>query len=452
VVEKKFGGMHMQADMRSCLEVFESAGCLLTVDHPVDPRFEIPALMKQAEKIGKAVYFRNVRNSNLPIVNNLFGSRKMLALLFQTTPEKVVNEWIERIRNPIDPVIERSGPVKEVVKKGEEVDLGSLPIVTHCGKDAGPYITAGVVVARDPETGIRNVSINRMQLKGKNKLGIRMMPPQHLGLIQEKSEKMGKDLEIAVAIGNHPFEVLIAATTLKFGFDEFGLSGAFHREPLRLVKCETVDLEVPAQAEIVLEGKVPAGLREAEGPFGDFMQYYVPVMNNHVFEVSAITRRNNAIYQTIQASSLEDTHLLALSREARLYESVSKAADVQAISLVPTILGCTISIRKRFEGEPKNVAAAAFGAYSWLKYCIVVDHDVDVFDMNDVWWAMNTRSRPETGLLLMENALGFPRDPFHIHQSKLGIDATAPLGQWEEFERKTVPGAESIRLEDYLGN
>jgi 2,5-furandicarboxylate decarboxylase 1 len=224
-----------------------------------------------------------------------------------------------------------------------------------------------------------------MQLKGKNKLGIRMMPPQHLGLIHEKCEKVGKDLEIAVAIGNHPFETLVAATTLEFGFDEFTLSSALRREPLQLVKCETVNIEVPAYAEIILEGRVPAGVREAEGPFGDFMQYYVPVMDDHVFEVSATTYRKDAIYQTIQASSLEDTPLLALSREARVYEAVSKVADIRAVCLVPTILGCTISIRKRFEGEPKNVAAAAFGAYSWLKYCVVVDHDVDVFDMNDVW-------------------------------------------------------------------
>jgi 2,5-furandicarboxylate decarboxylase 1 len=209
-------------------------------------------------------------------------------------------------------------------------------------------------------------------------------------------------------------------------------------------------LEVPAFSEIVLEGEVAAGVREEEGPFGDFMQYYVPVMQNHVFTVTAITHRSNPIYQTIQAGSLEDTHILALSRESEIYEAVSKAADVQAVCLAPTILSCMISIHKHFEGEPKNVAAAAFGAYKWLKYCVVVDHDVDVFDVNDVWWAMATRSRPGTGLFIMDNALGFPRDPFHIHQSKLGIDATAPLDQWQEFQRKTVPGNGAIRLEDYL--
>jgi len=440
----------MQRDLRFCLDLLRSADRFLTIKREVDPKFELPAVVKASEKMGKAVFFEKVKGSIFPVVNNLFGSREMLALLFETKPERVVNEWIGRVRNPIEPRRVSSGPVKEVIRKGAEVDLTEFPMVTHCSKDAGPYVTAGIVVARDPETGQRNVSINRMQYKGKTKLGIRMMPPQHLGIIQEKCEKRGKDLEVAVAIGNHPFETLVAATTVAYGADEFTLSSALRKEPLELVKCETVDLEVPATAEIVLEGVVHAGVREKEGPFGDFMQYYVPVMENHVFEVKAITRRRDAIYQTIQASSLEDVHLLALSREAKVYEAVSRVADVQAVCLVPTILSCMISIKKQFEGEPKNVAAAAFGAYAWLKYCVVVDHDVNVFDVNDVWWAMATRSRPETGLLLVEKAMGFPRDPFNLHQSKLGIDATAPLNQWEEFERKIVPGADSLRIEDYL--
>lgn len=440
----------MQKDMRTFIELIASTDRLLTVEREVDPHFEIPAVMKAAEKTGKAILFKNVKKPGFNIINNLLGDRKMLALLFETSPEQVVAEWLERVKNPLAPEIVGSGPVKDVIQKGKAVDLEALPIVTHCSKDAGPFITAGMVTARDPETGVRNVSINRMQLKGKDKLGIRMMPPQHLGMIQAKSEKLGKNLEVAVAIGNHPFETLSAATSFDFGVDEFTISGALRQEPLQLVKCETVNLEVPAFAEIVLEGEVLSGVREAEGPFGDFMQFYVPVMNNHVVKVKAITHRREPIYQTIQASSLEDTHILGLSREGMVYEAVSKVADVLAVCLAPTIFSCMISIRKRFEGEPKKVAAAAFGAYSWLKYCVVVDHDVNVFDLGDVWWVMATRSRPDKGLLLVEEAMGFPRDPFHIHHSKLGIDATAPLDQWDEFERKKVPGEAAIRIEDYI--
>ena len=440
----------MQKDIRFCLEVLRSNNRLVTIKKAVDPEFEVPAVMQAAEREKKAVLFEDVKRPGFKLTNNLFGSREALALFFETKPDLVVNEWIERLKHTIEPEVIPSGPVKEVIKKRPDVRLDSLPIVTHCGKDAGPFITAGIIVARDPDTGIRNVSINRMQYKGKDKLGIRMMSPQHLGLIHEKYEKRGKPTEIAVAIGNHPFDILAAATSLDYGVDEFSIASSLRMEPLKLVKCETVDLEVPATAEVVLEGEVLCGVREPEGPFGDFMQNYVPRSENHVCMVKAITCRKDPIYQTIQASSLEDTHILAISREAKVYEAVSKVADIRAVSLVPSILGGVIAIKKRFEGEPKIVASAAFGSYPWLKYCVVVDHDVNVFDMNDVWWAMATRSRPDTGILAIQNVLGFPRDPFRIHQSKLGIDATAPLNQWEEFERKSVPWPQPVRLEDYL--
>lgn len=440
----------MQIDLRHFIKQLESSEMLLSIEKEADPNFEIPALMGKAEKAGKALLLKKVKKPGYQLVNNILGTRKMLALAFNTTPERVINQWMERVKNPVEPEVVSLGPVNETIMTGEKVDLNELPIVTHCDRDNGPYITAGVVITKDPETGVRNVSINRMQYKSKNRLGIRMMPPQHLGIIYEKCEKKGKNLEVAVAIGNHPFELMSATTTTEYGLDEFRIAGALRGSPLILAKCQTVDLEVPATAEIVLEGEILAGVREDEGPFGDFMQYYVPVMKNHVFQVKAITHRKNPVYQTIQASSMEDTYLLGLSREAVIYDAVSRVADVRAVSLVPTIMNCAIAIKKRFEGEPKNVAVAAFGAYSWLKYCVVVDHDVDVFNMNDVWWAMATRSRPDKGLLPINEAMGFPRDPFHIHQSKLGIDATAPLDQWGEFERKSVPGIHTIRLEDYL--
>lgn len=441
----------MAEDLRSLLQKLEEKGKLTRVRREVDPRFELPAVLKHLARRGQTAFFERVKGSRLPVVSNVMGTREMLATAFGTTPEGVVQKWIDGTSNPIDPVLVPSGPVKEVVKIGDEANIDELPLVIHCAKDAGPYITAGVVVARDPETGQRNVSINRMMYRSAHETGIRMMPPQHLGVIQEKAERLGRPLEVAVAIGNHPFEMIVAATTVAFGQDEFTLASGLRGEPLQLVKCETVDVEVPACAEIVLEGEVVPALREPEGPFGDFMQYYVPVMNNHIFRLRAITHRRDPIYQTIQASSTEDVHLLALSRESQVYEAVRRTgAKIKAISLSPTILSCAIAIEKQFEGEPKNVAAAAFGAYRWLKYCVVVDHDVDVFDINDVWWAMATRSRPDKGSFIMSDAMGFPRDPFNIHQSKIGIDATAPLGQWQEFERKIVPGADEINLEDYL--
>jgi len=440
----------MQKDLRSFIRQLKTANRFLEFSKEVDPKFEFSLVRKAVENSGKGLFFKKVKGSDFPIITNLLGSREMLAILFETTPEKVVEEYVKRMQKPIEPTVVPLGPVKEVIKEGSEVNLEEFPIVTHSPKDAGPYITSTVVVVKDPDTGVRNVSVNRLQLKGKNRLGFRMLPTNDIALIQKKLEEQGKEMEVAVAIGNHPFEFLAAAAKVPRGFDEFTLSSALRLESLKLVKCESVDLEIPARAEVVLEGTVPPGIREPEAPFGDFQQFYFPQVQSHILEVKAITHRKEPIFQTIQASSPEDVHVLALSREGIIYEAVSKVADVQAISLVPMIFGCAISIRKKYEGEPKNVAAAAFGAYSWLKYCVVVDHDVDVFNISDIWWAMASRSRPDTATFLIPDALGFSRDPCNIHQSKLGIDATAPLNRWEHFERMIFPGYESIKFEDYL--
>jgi 2,5-furandicarboxylate decarboxylase 1 len=348
-------------------------------------------------------------------------------------------------------VLVPEAPVQAVVRRGGEIDLGQLPLPVHSEKDAGPYITAGLVIARNPVSGERNVSFNRMMLRGPGEVGIRMMPPQHLGQIYDLATAGGGPLEIAVVIGNHPAELIAGATSLPFGVDEFGLAGALRGEPLEMVKCLNVDLEVPAHAEIVLEGEVLPGVAEPEGPYGDFMQFYVPVMNNRVARFHTLTHRPEPIFQTMHAGAAEDTALLALSREALVFEAAAASgADVRAVSLQPTILAGAISLRKRFEGEPKLVLAAAFGRYRWLKVCVVVDDDVDVHDPRDVWWAIATRSRLGTGLLPVTDTSGFPRDPFGLHTNKLGIDATIPLGSWAEHERKRAPSHGRLRLEDYV--
>jgi UbiD family decarboxylase len=430
--------------------LLEEKGLLLRVKKAVDRRFELASLIAKAQKLGKAVLFENVSGSSLPVVSNVVGSRKMLALALDVDEERLLEEYVRRSEDLIQPQLVSEGAVQEVVRVGEEASAEILPIVTHSELDAGPYVTAGIAVAKDPETGYRNASFNRMQLKGSRKFGIRMMPPQHLGVIQSKAEAKGRNLEVAVVIGNHPIEMLASSATLPYNVDHFTFASALRREPLRLVKCKTIDVEVPADAEIVLEGEVLANVREDEGPYGDFMQYYVPVAKNHVFILKAITHRRNPMYQTILAGTVEDTTLLALSREALVYKAVrNTGSDVKAVSLTPNLFNCVVSIKKRFEGEPKNVAMAAFGAYYWLKYCIVVDDDVNPYDLNDVWWALATRSKPDTGIFIIPSARGFPRDPHNLHQTKVGIDATAPLSAKEEYKRRRIPGEEDTKLEDY---
>lgn len=426
-------------DLRDFFAVLEKNGKVDKISKEVTIS-EIPVVMRQKEKEAKTVLFENIAGYKNKLFNNILGGRDFLALAFGCSREDVIKEYMKRAENPIETKMVAEGPVQEKIFTGDDVDIKQFPFIVHSAKDAGRYITAGMVIVRDPETGVRNVSINRMQLKGPNKIGVRMMPPQHLGVIYEKAEKMDKPLEVAVAIGNHPLDLVAAVTSPPFGVDELTIAGGLRGEPLEMVKCKTIDLEVPARAELVIEGVLYPREREKEGPFGDFMGYYVPVMENHVMHIKAITMRQDPLLQVIKAGSIEDTHLLALSREAQVYRAVAGTnAKIKALSLCPMIFTCAISIEKQFEEEAKNVIMAAFGSYSWLKTCIVVDHDVDAFDPVDVWWAVSTRMRPDKGVIVIPNAVGFPRDPHKLHQSKLGIDATVPMGNWDEYERITVP-------------
>ncbi|HEY3061244.1 MAG TPA: UbiD family decarboxylase [Chloroflexota bacterium] len=441
-------------DLRAFLALAEERGHLLRLERPVDPDTQAGALLVELERHGKVGLFEHISGRDGRLAGNLFGRRDLLAACLGVPVDELVPTFLNLLEQRVPPQ-RLSGPVpaQAVVRTGAEADLRQLPMIVHASKDAGAYITAGIVLARDPQTGRRNVSVNRMQLKGGDKMGIRMMPPQQLGLIQARAETRGERLPIAVAIGNHPLDVVAAATSLPFGDDELELAGALRGEPFPLAPAVSQpDLEVPALAELVLEGYVEPGVREPEGPFGDFMQYYVPVMDNHVFRLTAITHRPDPILQAIHAGSGEDVNLLGLSREALVLSAVRAiGARVCAVRLLPTILGCAISIEQRYAGEAKSVAMAALGAYRWLKYCIVVDHDVDVNSVDDVWWAVTTRSNPADAVSVIHRSGGFPRDPFGTHASKAIVDATIPLGEWAEFERKRAPGQGALQLEDFLG-
>jgi 2,5-furandicarboxylate decarboxylase 1 len=442
----------MPLDLRSFLDLADTHASLLRLSRPVDPELEAGALLRELERQDQIGLFEHISGREGRLVGNLLGRRDLLALAMQIEPTELVAEFGRRMTQRVQPQrIDGLAPVQEVVLEGDDCDLARLPLIVHASRDAGAYVTAGMVLARDPSTGRRNVSINRMQLKGPRKMGIRMMPPQQLGMIQAHAEAASERLPVAVAIGNHPLDLLAAATTLPFGEDELELAGALRGEPVPLVRGVTVDLDVPAYAELVMEGYVEPGVREPEGPFGDFLQYYVPVMDNHVFRLTALTHRRDPILQAIHAGSKEDINLLGISREAQvLVATTATGAKVCGVRLLPTILGCAIAIEQRYQGEAKNVAMAALGTYRWLKYCVVVDHDVDPNDLDDVWWAVTTRSNPVSAITVVERSGGFPRDPFAVHTSKAIIDATIPLGEWTEFERKVPPGADTVHLQDFV--
>ncbi|MEM3097078.1 MAG: UbiD family decarboxylase, partial [Nitrososphaerota archaeon] len=367
--------MRLQAS--GFLATLEENNLLIRVRRPVNPRFELAAVLKKIVANGRAALFEKVEGYSNTVVGGISATRKMLALAMGVKEEDLLREYAARSSSRIKPNVLRNSPLYENCK--ENGDISQLPIITHFERDAGPYIVAGIVAAKDPETGFTNLSFNRMQVKTGRRLGIRMMPPQHLGIIHSKQEAKKRNLEVAISIGNHPIVMMAGSATLPYGDDHLELAGGLLRRPLEVVRCRISDIFVPAYSEIVLEGVVLAGVRELEGPFGEFMQYYTPVTENHVFEVKSVMYRSDYRYQTLICGSSEDLGLLALSREALIYRTLKDMGyDVVDVSLMPFIFNGAISIRKRFEGEPKNVAMAAFGAYQWLKHCVVVDEDVDV--------------------------------------------------------------------------
>ena len=441
----------MTNGLRSFLSELDGQGLLVRIDRTVDPATEAARLMRELERRGVAGLFTDVAGADAALAYNLIGTRRALALALGVDETRVRERFAEALERRIDPVLVEDAPCQEVVHTGDEIDLRRLPLVTHSADDAGPYVTAGAVIANDPRTGARNVSINRMMLVGPAETGIRMMPPQQLGVTQARAEQDGADLPVAVSIGLHPLDTLAAGTSLPPGDDELALAGGLRGEPLRLARCVSVDLEVPADAEIVIEGVIPANVREPEGPFGDFLEFYVPQMDNHRLRVTAITHRRDPIFQTMVAGSREDVNLLGLSREVDVVTAVERTgARVVDAHLGPTILACSIAIEARYPGEAKNVGLAALGAYPWLKYCIVVDHDVDVQSLDDVWWAVANRSSPERAIVVAHGAPAFPRDAHGIHGSRAVIDATIPFGTWDHYRRRVPPGEAPLDLDEWL--
>jgi UbiD family decarboxylase len=438
---------------RELLTWLEARGELATVSRAVDPKHELTAVMRHMQKgANRALLFRNVQGSDIPVATNVFGHRRTVAASLGIEEPELLRTLVklENQRLPVERV--ETGPVHEVIKT-RDIDVArDVPQIVYAELDAGAYITAGVLIAPHPETGVYNASWNRCQLVGDDKLRVRMMPPQHLGRYHADAETLGRNLPCAIVIGAPPGLMFSAASKVPYEVDELEVAGAWQGKPLRVVRCKTIPVDVPADAEIVIEGEVIAGTREEEGPFGEFTDAYVPVMRNHVFRVTAITRRRDAVYHAILAGGTEDLNLVGVPVQTEIYKKVSSfVPKIKDIATPGYVFGCVIAIDKTNEDQPKNALLAAMAAYSWTKIVVVVDGDVDPFNAADVLWAIQTRCTPDTGFYMMPRIPSYTReDVKDIHRGKVGIDATYPLDRAALFARRRFPGEERVRLEDYL--
>jgi len=420
---------------------------ILRVREPVNLDYDPTAVVMEMEKTGRSpvVWFERVGKSPFPVVVNLFGARRRYALALGVPTERLIEEWAARNDRLVDPVLRQTGPIHDVVITGSAVDLlGTLPIMRHFANDAGPYITNAIVIAKDPDTGVRNASFHRMQVKGKNLIGTSLHSRRHLWTYMQRAEERGEDLAVAVVIGAHPLFIFGGLWKGPITSDEYAVTGGLMGAPLEITAGRTVPVEVPCEAEIVLEGRILAKARGPEGPFAEFTGYASERSTEHVLEVSAICHRKDAIYHDIiPGISDEHTSLLAVPSEARLLRTLRQHFPNTTAVSYPKSGTCRlhayIAMRNPAPGQAKNAAAVAFGDDLSLKLVAVVDDDVDVRNDSEVLWAMATRMQADEDIDIIRHAMGAILDPSNHAgmTSKMIIDATRPSANFPA--RHTLP-------------
>jgi len=451
----------MPKDLRSFITELEAKHPeeVAPVKKPISPRYEITALLTQLEKRKRfpLLFCEKVVGSDASVVINAQASRKLMALALECAPEELAAKFTERQSKPIAPVEVSNAPVHEVVKLGDDVDLATVPLLTHYDVNAAPYVTAGIVVAADPDSGVRNTSYNRLMMAGKRELRIFMAIGRHLWTLHNRMEQRDEALSIAIVVGVHPLFSLGAQAFTPSTDDEYAVIGGMMNEALRVVQAKTVPVLVPADAELIIEGKILPKLRREEGPFGEFTGHAVSRDQRQVIEVSAITHRRNYIFQDVHAGYTEHKLMGAVPREAALIRAVRQTVPTVKQVCMPVSGNCRfhayISMSKRAPGQAKNAICAAFASDMLLKHVVIVDDDINVFDEEQVLWAVSNRFQADRGLVVIPNAQGSELDPSAGAggvNAKMGLDATKPLTGFAPELRVPDGVMQKIRLEDFL--
>jgi 2,5-furandicarboxylate decarboxylase 1 len=406
---------------------------------------KLSEIARALEANPKAVLFETAGG---PLVGNALASRARFAAAFGVTPPKLLPEILRRLRNKPEFVDVSRGeaPVQEVVATGPDVDLTKLPVHLQHGKDGGLYISAGMDFARDPSTGLMNVGLRRFMVRGRNTTGIDLVAPSDLRNIFLASLKRRERLPLSVVVGGHPVDYFGA--TMRMPGDELNLLASLRACPMPVVKCVTNDLSVPADAEYVLEGYLgEAGYVQPEGPYGEFLGYYGGVKTNPVFHVTAITRRRDALFQTLTIggptmSRTDTAQLCTLRTEVLIWRALETAVREPIAVYAPPATGgvfnVRIAIRQRVPGEARNAIAAAFGSLANVKNVFVVDPDIDIFSDEQMEWALGTRFQPDRDFVVASAFRTIPLDPsLESHGSlgaKAGYDLTMPIGSQRKLE------------------
>ena len=447
----------MQENFRQFLDRLRQEGELVDLHQPVDIR-HISTLVDQAKT---ALFFHDVIGYDTPVVSGIIRTAERAAIGLGCTKYSEIEDKLKHaIENPIAPKYLNTSPAREVVLLGDDVDLYKLPIPMSSIYDGGPMITAGVVIARDPELGM-NSGMYRFIVKEKNLTGIDIVTPNNMRLFAQRAYQAGRPCPISISIGTHPVEITGSGYRAPLGVDEMGIAGGMRGAPVELAQCETIDMPYIADAEIVLEAEIlPTGWTRPEGRFGEFTRLMGGLHWNPLVRVKAVSMRRGAMYYALHMP-WENIWPSGPIYEAAVRRALHEAGvEATAVNITPG--GCchwhaVIAIRP-LPGDAKNAIMAALSVAD-MKHVVVVDEEIDVFDGTDVEWALATRVQADRDVLIVSGARSKPLDPSLPPvpgripvTSKMGIDAT--IGEdvpRERFERIAYAYADRIRLADMLG-
>ncbi len=428
-------------------------GDLYVVEREVDPEYELAAVVSQSQKQSdKAILFNNVRGSTFPVVANLYGSFSRMAEMVNAEDMGLHPRW-QQIFETLPP--HSFDYVNEVPHPADfhEGSLAELPSITWREKDAGPYITAGVFLANDPENGTPNLSFARcMMLGDDSKMHCCIDAPHDLAKYQAKAEAKGESLEVAILIGAPPPVFLAAVASLPIEEDELHLAAHIAGGSLDMYQCKHIDMLVPANTEILIEATIRANERCEDGPFGEFLGYYCEKNTEaFVLDVKSVSWRSDAYYHGLLCGSREDLTAIAVSWGNRIYRDlVNTLPGILDVTINPTLFGSIIRIDKQNEEHPQQVIDAVFRLNPlYNRMCIVVDKDIDIHNLENVWWSFLTRGDLDSRTHVFSDLDGVD-DSNYSFNGYLGIDATMPLDS--SLEQSTTPGEMNINLNDYFNN
>ena len=413
-------------NLRSFLARLEQEDKLVRIKKEVSIKYEISDIIYSLNE--KPVIFENVKGYDFPIFAGITSNRDIIAEALGTTKDKLLLKLVDALRNPTQPKMVDKAPCQEVVIKNPDID--KLPLLFHLPGDGGRYATATVSTIKDPNTG-RNVSYHRLMQRSKNKFTARLIKGRQT---RTTYDKLKEDLEMAVCIGNSVSVMVAASLGPPSGVDEFAIANSL--DNMSMAKCITKDLEVPAESEFVIEGRLTKNL-DKEGPFLDLTETRDFERQEPVFVVDCITHRNDAMYQALIPGRLEHKNLMGMPKEPTIYDEVSKVVKCKNVLITlggGSWLHGIVQIQKKNPDDGKKAIEAAFNGHKSMKHVLIIDEDVDIYNPTAVEWSIATRFQGDKDLIIKSDSPGSSLDPSAKHEegkktltSKVGVDATIPF-------------------------